>query len=182
MYVENRLTLFINRGALFYLVCVPCITGLILFVIVHTLYEKRITATSMATASPVQVHYVFKKNHHVADREVTEHFSSEHASSESEQADIVAGYIRYILSKIKSHKIYPETERALSHQGVVGMQLLLYRSGRVKKLVITQQPEFPGFLQSAVRAVKSSLPFKPFPALLEQDLMQIDFKIRFALQ
>lgn len=96
--------------------------------------------------------------------------------------DIRHRYVAYVVSTVRSNKVYPPEEQRRNHEGSVRMTITVMPDGRIKTLKLHQQARYMKLTQAAVQAVKKSNPLRAFPRGMNEDPLNITMEILFTLQ
>ena len=91
-------------------------------------------------------------------------------------------YLMQVLRKIEANKRYPLREKQQGIEGGVRLRIELLSDGSLKSIGLISPSPIAAFNQEALASVRRSVPFPPFPPIIEQDslglVLQLDFKIR----
>lgn len=98
------------------------------------------------------------------------------------EEDVKQHYYHYIASKIEACKFYPPEEINKAHEGTTVLELILHRSGTVKKVRILKQTIFTPLNDAAIMSIRRAIPFKPFPEKIKDETLTIQLTIRFSIQ
>lgn len=178
----ERLLNSIERGRLF--VPIQCAV-LLLTVLTGVLTGIDLSTEGAAVTAERSRHYFIKR---VSTIPLNQQDQAADVSTDEKKDDTLSvedmrqRYVNYVISKIESHKIYPDSEQKLGHEGTVGMRLYLQKSGQVSRAVVTRQARYARLTGSAVDSVRRALPFQPFPRGLPDDEIILNLNIEYYLR
>ncbi len=93
-------------------------------------------------------------------------------------------YISYFTSMRKAIElvwVYPAQSARRGHQGTVGLQFTIYKTGKVENLKIVNSSGYPALDQSIVEAIQLASPFAPLPDGFGKSKLTITGNFRYLL-
>lgn len=103
---------------------------------------------------------------------------SEHVPSKT---DIIRAYEAMIKSRVSKFHRYPREARLRDCEGIVTVEFLLYRDGRVGDIKVIKGSNFLVLDKAAVETVRAGSPYPPFPPEIEEGSIWVGTKIRYDL-
>ncbi len=103
------------------------------------------------------------------------------AGARTESSDPAAlQYRQYVLSRIASKKTYPRSARIEKQEGVVRLQVVIGKDGRLMDCKIVSPCQHSLLNEASLLAVEKAAPFKRMPA--DMDTLTLTFAIDYSLQ
>lgn len=107
--------------------------------------------------------------------------AQEAATASTESPDPAAlQYRQYVLSRIASRKTYPRAARTKKQEGIVRLQVVIGRDGRLMDCKIVSPCQHSLLNEASLLAVEKAAPFKKMPAGM--DTLTLTFAIDYNLQ
>ena len=100
----------------------------------------------------------------------------------SGKSSLIQWYLGLIWQKIEEAKVYPETARRNNQEGMVKVQFLILKNGKVKEVAIIKSSGRDPLDQATLETIEKATPFPPIPPLLELEEINVKIPIVFELE
>ena len=98
------------------------------------------------------------------------------------EASNFSGYIRAINQRINDNFVYPAIAKKMKMEGSLRLSLRIQRSGRLLGVELKKSSGFGVLDENAIKIVKDSAPYPPFPPEINQEELQIDLPVIYEIK
>ncbi len=93
-----------------------------------------------------------------------------------------SGYIRDINQRINNNFVYPSMAKKSKMEGSLKLGLRIHRTGRLLGVELKKSSGFGVLDENAIKIVKDSAPYPPFPPGINQEELQIDLPVIYEIK
>ncbi|MGM0520322.1 MAG: energy transducer TonB [Campylobacterota bacterium] len=91
-------------------------------------------------------------------------------------------YLNSLREEINQNKYYPRISKRLKEQGIVNLSFRVLRNGKIKNIKLEQSSQKRRLDEAAIKAIKDTSNYKPFPKEIKNSYIDINLKIGFTLK
>ncbi len=91
-------------------------------------------------------------------------------------------YLAALVAAINRNKFYPRASRRRAEQGQVVVSFVIQRNGELSDLAIVESSGYERLDEAALKTLRRTTPFKPFPPNVQRDSWPIKVPIAFSLK
>ncbi len=100
----------------------------------------------------------------------------------SNSKELIIAYLSKVTEIIKNNTIYPFIARKRELEGKVLVEVKLLKNGKIEKIKILKSSGYKILDKSAIKSIKRSEPFPPFPDNLNEPFLILRIPVEFKLE